>query len=100
MVPEGYVDYLVIGGVRNGEVWSGPHTTSQLKIPSKNQPLAKFYSRDTEAEITTPLNDWYFITEYAHRNGKKYLIASTEPISHFSVDKEIDKADPPLTPIG
>ena len=100
MTNESYVDYLVLGGERHGEVWSGLHVTEMLQLPVKHQPMAKFYSRDQEAEITVPLNEVYFISEYAHKSGN-FLIASTEPLSSFNVDKEIDKLIPGgLTPLS
>ncbi|KAF6661271.1 hypothetical protein HFD91_07730 [Enterobacteriaceae bacterium EKM102V] len=93
MTKEKCVDYLVLGGERHGEVWSGLYIGQMLQLAKKHQPLAKFYSRDQEAEITVPLNDVYFVTEYDYQ-GAKYLVASTEPISGFNVDNEIQKLLP------
>ncbi|EOU9603857.1 hypothetical protein ACOJCO_001545 [Cronobacter dublinensis] len=100
MSEEKYVEYLVLGGLRHGEVWMGPPAQGKIEIPEKeDRRLGKFYSRDAEAEITTPLNDTYFISEFALKNGDKYMIASTEPLSAFDVEKEIEAVNPPLKPI-
>ncbi|QIX97445.1 hypothetical protein [Cedecea sp. FDAARGOS_727] len=83
-----HVDYLVLGGERHGEVWNGLPMKQWLQLPRTQQPMAKFYSRDQQAEITVPLNDCYFITEYNYL-GERFLVASTEPLAKFDVDKEI-----------
>lgn len=100
MTEEKYVEYLVLGGLRHGEVWMGKLTHSTIDIPSKvDKRLAKFYSRDQQAEITVPLNDVYFTTEFSAKNGDRYMLASTEPLSAFDVEKEIKAVSPPLNPI-
>lgn len=93
-----FVEYLVLGGLRHGEVWVGPLKSDSIDLPVNEDKrlLPKFYSRDTEAEITTPLNDTYFISEYVFRSGEKYMIASTDPLSAFDVEKEINRVSPPL----
>ncbi len=99
MQEEEYVDYLILGGIRHGEVWNGLKEGVILQLPAKSQRMAKFYGRDTEAEITLPLNDAYFITKHKTKDGKHFMVASTEPLSAFNVDEEIKKADPPPSPI-
>ncbi|NHV08315.1 hypothetical protein G9X43_07785 [Cronobacter turicensis] len=100
MSEEKYVEYLVLGGLRHGEVWIGPIAHGNIDIPAKeDNRLGKFYSRDAEAEISTPLDDTYFISEFVLKNGDKYMIASTEPLSAFDVEKEIEAVNPPLKPI-
>ena len=94
-----YVEYLVLGGVRHGEVWNGLEVEAILELPTKSKHMSKYYGRDTEAEITLPLNDAYFITKYKTLGGKKYMIASTEPLSSFNVEDEIKKISPPLNPV-
>ncbi|MEN4667588.1 hypothetical protein [Pantoea agglomerans] len=100
MSEEKYVQYLVLGGLRHGEVWVGPVYHDKIDLPVKaDKRLGKFYSREKEAEITTPLNDTYFISEFCSDNGDRYMIASTEPLSAFAVQKEIEALSPPLKPI-
>lgn len=100
MSEEKFVEYLILGGTRHGEVWTGSITNGIIEIPVKSdRRLAKFYSRDAEAEITIPLNDTYFISEFAIKSGEKYLVASTEPLSSFDVNKEIKAVSPPLKPL-
>jgi hypothetical protein len=100
MSEEKYVEYLVLGGLRHGEVWIGQlaHGNIDISVKEDNR-VGKFYSRDAEAEITTPLDDTYFISEFALKNGDKYMIASTEALSAFDVEKEIEAVNPPLNPI-
>ncbi|WP_426607119.1 hypothetical protein [Pantoea anthophila] len=92
-------EYLVLGGLRHGEVWSGPVRYGNIELPVKaDKRLGKFYRRETKAEVTTPLNDTYFISEFFSTNGFRYMIASTEPLSAFDVQKEIDAVSPALQP--
>lgn len=100
MTDEKFVEYLVLGGLRHGEVWVGPLTNGSIELPSKaDRRLAKFYSREAPAEITTPLDDAYFISEFSLSDGDKYMIASVEPLSSFDVVKEIKAITPPLKPV-
>ncbi|MDT8852995.1 hypothetical protein RN053_21020 [Pantoea dispersa] len=95
-----FIEYLVLGGLRHGEVWLGPFSHESIELPAKAEKrIGKFYSRETKAEVTTPLNDTYFIHEFSLENGKRYMIASAEPLSSFDVKKEIEAASPPLKPI-
>lgn len=100
MTNEKFVEYLVLGGLRHGEVWVGPLTHGSINLPSNaDRRLAKFYSREAKAEITTPLDDAYFISEFPLSDGNKYMIASIEPLSSFDVVKEIKAVNPPLNPV-
>ena len=100
MTDNKFVEYLWLGGLRQGEVWIGPLAHGNIDIPvEEDNRVGKFYSRDAEAEITTPLDDTYFISEFALKNGDKYMIASTEALSAFDVEKEIEAVNPPLKPI-
>lgn len=92
--------YLVLGGLRHREVWQGPLQHLKIELPAKpDKRLGKFYSRETKAEVTAPLNDTYFVTEFSSRSGSKFMIASTEPLSFFDVEAEIQAVNPPLQPV-
>lgn len=97
MGEEQFSEYLVLGGLRHGEVWSGPVRYDSIEVPVKaDKRLSKFYRRETNAEVTTPLNDTYFISEFISANGYRYMVASTDPLSAFDVQKEIEAVSPAL----
>lgn len=95
------VEYLIVGGLRSGEVWVGDWTTDPIKIKSakEDKRLPKMYSRDTEAEITTPLDDSYFVKEHHAKDGNKYMVAFSETLDGYNVDEMISQVSPPLTPV-
>ena len=91
-------EYLVLGGVRHGEVWTKQlHDHCQYQT-SHQRKRDIFYDRTSRVEIALSVEDAYFITEWVSIDGNSYLIASTEPLLAFNIEAEMSAISPPLKP--
>lgn len=88
MAEQQFYEYLVIGGDRHGTVYSGPKTRV-LEIPSKYQPMLKFYARGQSSDTLVPVLDPHLVIEHIREDGKHFYIASNDEISKWDIDSEI-----------
>lgn len=86
-------EYLVIGGEHHGSVFVGPHTAI-LEVPSKHQPLAKFYTRDQPAEVVELKVEPHPVYEHTRGDGAHFFIATNEDITAWDIEAEIRKYNP------
>lgn len=93
MTEDKFYDYLVIGGEHHGTVFNGPHTRI-LEIPNSHQPLAKFYARDQQAEITELKVEPHPVSEHTRADGAHFFIATNEDVTGWDIDAEIRKYNP------
>lgn len=85
-----FYEYLVLGGERHGTVYSAPETRV-LEIPSKIQPMLKYYAHDQEAETLAAVLDPHLVIEHIREDGKHFYIASNEDLNQWNIDFEIVK---------
>lgn len=90
-------EFLVIGGEHDGEVVNGEHR-SILALASKIQPMAKFYARDTPAEVTVPNMVEYRVIEHITESGLHFFVASNDDLKNINVDEKI--AESGISPIA
>ncbi|MEN4246449.1 hypothetical protein P9A06_17835 [Serratia marcescens] len=83
-----FYDYLVIGGEHEGKVFNGPHVRI-LEVSCEKQPLARFYARDTPAEVVVPKVVQYQVREHITAKGVPFFIASNDDLSAVDVDSKI-----------
>ncbi|PLA34433.1 hypothetical protein CYJ97_07760 [Morganella morganii] len=95
MTEDRYYNYLVIGGEHDGMVFNGPHLR-ELEITCGDQPMLKFYSRDSEAETITPRTVSYRVIEHITDSGLHYFIASNEDLDGRKEDITRRIAESPL----
>lgn len=91
-------EYLVLGGIRHGEVWTKQRKDGWQYPPGTRPQRDTFYDRSSRVEIVLPVEDAYFITEWVAIDGNSYLIASTEPLLAFNIEDEMRAISPPLKP--
>ncbi|WP_313433323.1 hypothetical protein [Atlantibacter hermannii] len=91
-------EYLVLGGIRHGEVWTKQRQDHWQYQTSHQRKRDIFYDRTSRVEIALSVEDAYFITEWVSINGNSYLIASTEPLLAFNIEAEMSAISPPLKP--
>ncbi len=87
-------EYLVLGGVRHGEVWTKQRQDHWQYQTSHQRKRDIFYDRTSRVEIALSVEDAYFITEWVSIDGNSYLIASTEPLLAFNIEAEMSAIIP------
>ena len=91
-------EYLVLGGMRHGEVWTKMRRDYWQHQSVNRQMRDTFFDRAARVEIVMDAEEAYFITEWTSLDGNSYLIASTEPLLAFDVEAEMNAISPPLKP--
>lgn len=97
MSEQKFYDYLVIGGVHDGEVFNGP-LTRNLEVRLHTQRMAKLYAREEPAETIIPETVTYRVQEHIRGDGYHFFIASNDDLSNFDVEDAIRKAE--ISPVN
>ncbi|KAA5937589.1 hypothetical protein F3I27_21885 [Pantoea sp. Bo_2] len=88
-----HVDYLVLGGANHGEIYNGERReTLTLRSREAIRSLPPFCAPVSEAMTVIPPAVTYKVHEHQGLDGKRYLIATNQPLTDFDIDNEIRKA--------